>query len=375
MPARKNPRVRAVRASARKPVPASAKGTVRVRERIRLSPVENARLDRIAENHAARLAAEFAHLEGLAQDLAGAASGIAGGKGTRPGALRTGGLRDSMTGASERYRMPHADLLDGLPGNTDATAAGNAGPSERGGARGDASAFRPSGNPAAWMAGAASTDATVTKDPSTGIVEKAWTVENGDGSTTQRTSVFNPQDGSTTSTSRTTSAGGGETNYIRITDHANGTSDGTTRMSDQDGTTTHEWARDTKGRLVTDLFTTTDSRGRVVEEWDRRLRPPQGINRMPTGEETSELARRLGARFSHGAKAPVVNPTKVNPGDRDDSPPPAPRLNPGDGIVVNPAGPGVQSREVSAARAKHWRQQMRDKVGGIVNPGSGGGRK
>src|SRR5690606_22561276 len=111
--------------------------------------------------------------------------------------------RESALGPAGRFGTPHGELLGRLPRTSDGKPAGNAGPSERGGTRNDAGAFMPSGNPASWVSGAASTDATVTKDRTTGIVEKSWTTQNSDGTTTVRTSSHNPGNGSDTTTSTT----------------------------------------------------------------------------------------------------------------------------------------------------------------------------
>lgn len=318
-------------------------------------PRKKLTLDRIARAHAARMAAEFADFQDATRDV------------TRvdPGLGQRGNAR--VMPAVEAFTVPHADLLGRLPRTSDGAPVGNASPSERGGARGDADALRPSADPTSWMGGAAGSDANVTEDPATGVIEKAWKVDEDDGSTTVHRSVHNPQDGSHTST-RTRSEGGREVHYIRITDNQDGTSNGTTRGTDARGVTTHEWSRDASGRLVQDWFLTTDHRGRTVEEWDRGEDRRRGFVRIPTDDQGSALGRRLGERFSHGAQARAPEVTKVNPGEPDNSGPQAERINPGQSIVINPAGVGSVTRDMSAARAKHMRQMLRDKVGGHVNP-------
>ena len=344
------PKVRAVGPSARtaKTVLSSARAaraTARVIVKPRLTPAEHAQLDRIAQAHAARMAAEFKDLFEVMSNVERVEPSL-------------GGRRDGGPAG-----IPD---LSGLPGGSSQGS---------GSQRDDRHAFMPSMDLSSYMAGAASGDATVTKDPETGIVEKTWTTENEDGTSTVHTSAHNPQEGSSTST-HTTRSGGREVHHIRITDRRDGSSEGETRVTDADGRTTHTWERDSRGNLVVDFFQTTDRRGRVVEEWDRARVPRGGLNRMPTDDATSELGRALGARFSHGAKKPGFSGPLVNPGDPDLSGPEAPRLNPGDSIVVNPAGEAAgQGREVSAARARHWQQQLRDRVGGLVNPPGPSDRK
>jgi hypothetical protein len=90
------------------------------------------------------------------------------------------------------------------------------------------------------------------------------------------------------------------------------------------------------------------------------------FRRMPTENESSPLAAYLAWRFGPRASAPAPEVTKVNPGDASDSGPAAPKLIPGESIVVNPAADSAQqSREVSEEMAAH----VREKIGDIGTPG------
>lgn len=336
---KRSAKVTAVRATATGKAVPSAGSKVTVAVRGRLTPAEHARLDRIARAHAARMAAEFKDLVDVMQNVERVEPSLGGSKGGGPGG------RD-------------------LAGRAGAKISGSQGATD------DRRAFMPSTDLKSYMAGAASGDATVRKDPSTGVVEKTWTTNNSDGTTTVHTSAHDAHEGTSSSTHRTLS-GGNETHFIRITDHRDGSSEGETRVTHRDGRSVqHTWARDPGGNLVTDYFPqTTDSRGRTVEAWDRARDRRRGLTRLPSDDAGSDLGRQLGARFSHGAKKPAPVVTHVNPGDREDTGPRAPRINLGKKIVVNPAVEAAnQGREASAAQRKHWQQQLRDKIGGQVNP-------
>lgn len=324
--------------------------------------VADARLDKIAESHFARMAKEVAEL----QDI------------IKIGVEEYEGAGVSMQPETEKvegYAMPHEEMLGDIPQHTGGAPYANASPSERGAARGDAAALRPSGNPADWLGGAASGDASVEKDPETGRVTKTWTVESGDGTTTERTSSFNPQSGTEASTSTTTNRERDSTVYVQVVDERDGSSDGVTRVSEGGMTWSHSWARDSNGRMTHDYFETTDSSGQVVNSWDRGNDPRfRHLNRMPRDDAPTEAGARFGRRFGHEKPAPPPEVTKVNPGDPDDSGPKGPRLQPGPGIAVNPPidAEAQQSRQMSKAQAEHWKQELLDRVGGKVNPEGGG---
>lgn len=314
---------------------AATRAIARVATGSPLTPADQARLEQIRQLEAARAAAE---------------------------------LKDVLDVLKELERMEPS-----LGGGGSVLPMGPSG-SERGSgsARDDRQAFMPSMDLSSYMRGAARQDGGGGKQPQTDNEPKSdtWTTRGEDGTTTVHTRVHNSENGSTTTTHRTHD-GDRETRYVLITDYADGSSEGVTRATLPDGTTvTHTWSTDPSGNFVTDHFTTEDSQGRLVEEWDRADSRRRGFVRLPTDDETTELGRALGARFSHGAKKPAPVVTHVNPGDPDASGPQAPRFNPGERIVVNPApdAAGQQAREVSAERAKHWQQQLRDKVGGHVNP-------
>lgn len=340
------PTVRAVSPSA-KPVegqtlsPSAAQhATAKVVVGSRLTAVDEARLEQSAQMQAARMMAELKEFFDALADLqrAGLLKGIGGGDST--------------------------DWVREL-----------------------ANKFRPSMDLSSYMAGAARSDG---KDPAKGggdkpggggdrIIEKRWSRQNDDGSVTNFSHVTNLENGSYTTT-EVWWEGDTEVLYSRHTDYADGSSDGEYRVRlDDGGYVSHAWAKDPNGNFVIDLFQTTDRHGNVVEVYDRAAARRRGLVRIPTEDETSELGRELGRRFSHGKRAgsPVV--TWVNPGDPDLSgPTDAPRINPGESIVVNPAteSAGKQAREISAERAKHLVQDLRDKVGGVVNPpGPSDGRK
>lgn len=320
----------------------------------------------LVEAHQARLAAELATFFEALGEIERTEPSLGGGSATGPGGRPIGDLADALDTTKPGFDIPHEELLGRLPSNSDGAPVDNAGPSEQGGAREDAAAARPSSDPRAWMSGAASQSVT-TVDPDTGIKETRSTTENESGSTTTTTTAFNPANGDTTTTSTTRDSSGRRTTYIIITDHADGTSEGESTFSNRTGSTQQSWARDANGNMTRDHWTITEN-GRVTDEYDRDPRDRSRRLRMPREDETSDLARRLGQRFSHGKKAPPPEIDKVNPGDPDDSPPPAPRINPGDSIVVNPGGPAASGGKISRERAASWRQRMRDKVGGLVNP-------
>jgi hypothetical protein len=325
--------------------------------------IDEARLDEIAEANQARIASELADLQAMVDVGLEKYEGLGGTK--APSVEKVPG-----------YDMPHQEMLGNVPRNTDSVPYANASPSERGAARGDAAALRPSDSSSDWLSGAASGDATVEKDPETGAVVKTWTLSNDDGSTTRRTSSYDPQSGSQTSGSTTTSADGTSSARVQITDASDGSSDGTTRVTEGGTTMSHSWVRDSSGNMTHDVFETTDSNGRVIDSWDRGNDPRfrDNLARMPRDDATSEAGRRLGARFSHAKPTPPPEVTKVNPGDADDSGPGTSRINPGEGIVVNPSidVSSQQARQVGAAQAKHWKDELRDKTGGKINPEDGG---
>ena len=336
MPKSKRPaKMKVARRTATARAVPSARSKVKVAAvRARLTPTESARLDRIARAHAARMAAEFKDLFDVTQNVERVEPSLGGGKGGAQGGRDLAG----RAGAGTKGSQAAAD---------------------------DRRTFMPSTDLRSYMAGAARGDATVTKVG--GVVEKTWTTNNSDGTTTVHTSAVNTREGSSTSTQ--TTRNGGDEMHIRITDHRDGSSDGETRVTNRDGSSAqHTWSRDPAGNLVIDYFQTTDRRGRT-QEWDRARDPRGGLTRLPSDDAGSELGRRLGARFSHGAKKPAPVVKQVNPGQRDDTGPRAPRINLGKKIVVNPAVEAAnQGREASLAQRKHWRQQLRDKIGGQVNP-------
>ena len=62
----------------------------------------------------------------------------------------------------------------------------------------------------------------------------------------------------------------------------------------------------------------------------------------------------------------TLSPDRVNPEGPDDSGPEVARIDPGDSIVVNPAGETGQSRQVSNELAEHWRNQLLERAQGVI---------
>lgn len=84
------------------------------------------------------------------------------------------------------------------------------------------------------------------------------------------------------------------------------------------------------------------------------------------------LATYLAARFSHRPHTPPPEPSKVNPGAPNDSGPRAPKIDPGESIVINPVTEASgQSREMSAELAALLRDHIRKNPVGTPsgNPG------
>ena len=335
MPASKKPRK--VSGSTKSVARTLAKPKVRSTTPVRLTPAESKKLDRIAQAHAARMAAEFKDVREVVQHFERV---------------------EPSLGGRETGRVPSGrDVV-----------AKTGGSSERsGGAKDDRQLVMPSTDLASYMAGATSDDATVTKDA--GVIEKRWNTRNDDGTTTVHTSAYNANEGSRTSTETTRSQN--DTRAQRITDRRDGSSDGETVITDRRDRliVRHSWERDARGNFVRDNFQYRDYRSGEERDYDRAAERRRGLVRLPSDDAGSPLGRRLGARFSHGATKPAPVVTQVNPGERDDSGSRAPRLNLGKKIVVNPGvEAGNQGREVGAARVKHWQRQLRDKVRGQVNP-------
>jgi hypothetical protein len=64
----------------------------------------------------------------------------------------------------------------------------------------------------------------------------------------------------------------------------------------------------------------------------------------------------------------LVSPDLFNPGQPEDSGPRATTIDPGDSIVVNPAGAATQAHAVSRELMEHWQNELRERAGGLVNP-------
>ena len=104
------------------------------------------------------------------------------------------------------------------------------------------------------------------------------------------------------------------------------------------------------------------------EDADYHLSPePPSESVDPDAEPTAVvLPHQLVPDFD--PRSGLENPDLVNPGQLDDSGPKAERIDPGDSLVVNPAGAASQAREVSRELAEHWKAQLLERAGGLVNP-------
>ena len=133
----------------------------------------------------------------------------------------------------------------------------------------------------------------------------------------------------------------------------------------------HLWARDAEGNITSDVFTGIDSKGIIVREWDRAAQR-RNLTRTPRDDGTGDgkWARWQVKIIGRRPDLSLKNPNQVIAEEGGDNGPAGGNINPGGTIVVNPdpikeAG---RSRRISAARAAHWQQKLKEKAGGQVNP-------
>jgi hypothetical protein len=329
-----------------------------------------AKMEEFARGHEAAFLKDLVDLEGLVGNLAGGYEADLGLSRPETGGLGGRPLPDLET--KPGFKSPHEELLGSLPRNTDAAPMRNAGPSEKGGARRDAAAARPSTNPRDWAGGATSQDGA---DPTyneypldNGGTQRVWHFSNGsfveevtvggDGSP-RTTTIFAYEAESGEQSGETSLYDQNGDLVLRTTFRANadGSSSGSTTVRNGGTYTTSIWEKDAGGQKTG---------GTVEKTSSDDLK--KGMAVLPGTESgaNSAFARYLARRFSHGKKAgpPVV--THVNPGDPDYARPVrGSRLKPGKGIIDVEE---QKSRHVSRERAEHWQQELKDKVGGKVNP-------
>lgn len=227
-------------------------------------------------------------------------------------------------------------------------------------------ALIPSGTIADFMAGATSTDATVTKtvNDTTGDVSvtKAWT-QNGVSS--ESTAFFNDSGRLTSALTDERGHGGPNTISNSVTYY------------DEDGSV-HTYLNAFEGshstyRRVTHL----NSRGEVVSDtvgsgFDTVPGPlspgRSGSQQDPNSDQPSQAAANWARQFDHSKKSGAPTVTYVNPGpDGAQMGLDAPRLMlPEDMLVINPSpeNAGAQPREISAAQRAMLQRQLVEKVKG-----------
>lgn len=195
-------------------------------------------------------------------------------------------------------------------------------------------------------------------------IVRSVTRPNGDGTTTTTETRLDRRTRSVTQSTMTSDADGNPTDTVSVTRNADGSSTGNHMFQTEAGWINNVWPFDAHG----------NPRGGMIEHYDRRGNKLRVIDlsRMPTEDEPSDLAVFLAAKLSHRVHTPPLEVNKVNPGASKDSGPQAPRIVPGEAIVINPQTESVgQGREVSAEMAARMKDHLRQNPGGTAggNPG------
>ncbi len=162
----------------------------------------------------------------------------------------------------------------------------------------------------------------------------------------------------------------------RSGDLSTGTHTLVTETDNADGSTTQSLYQEEPNGSATFSFRTVDEDRNLLGEgsgsfppgWRQDVDQQQGVDgdADPDGAWARWQAKISGQRPDLSLK----NPDQTGPEEGGDTGPATGQINPGGSIVVNPdvAAEAGQAREVSAERAKHWQDQLKEKAGGIVNP-------
>ncbi|HEX6498057.1 MAG TPA: hypothetical protein VF054_03390 [Micromonosporaceae bacterium] len=266
------------------------------------------------------------------------------------------------------YTVPHDSLLGTVPRTSDGKPFRNAGPGETGDIRDLGSASRPSPNPQDWVGGAGSQDGTTYEmeriDSHT--VRMVWRLDNGSFVEVVKSraggyeveTIFTYEAASRQQLGETSLSD--EHGLVLRTTYvvdADGSTRGSTTVRNGATYTTYVWEKDPEGRPVDDGVEKTSG-----DDLKKGVATLPGTDSGPA----SALARALARKFDHSKKAdpPVV--TYIDPASPEHrQPAQAPRLKPGPGVV------DVQQEhaaDAGRARIEHWQEELRDKVGGIVDP-------
>ena len=273
-----------------------------------------------------------------------------------PGTHNSGSLNGAAAGLNEHERNNDkgwSNISRGqLPAATNPQQNNNDAPQ----AGRNSNGLKPSANPKDWMSGSSNVSTTH---------------NNPDGSRSIHSILRNDEEGTTTEATTTIAPNGNSvTNSTIVND--NGTTTTVMTENRQDGssrTMTTVSPSKANGDVGSHTVRETDSQGRVTH-YERDAidnRAHKNIDKLiDPNSDTSGGSQWSG--FDHTAKkgAPVIN--QVNPGHGNENPnPQAPRLNPGNSIVTNPASETIRD----AAQASDWTATKNKEALGRALPAPG----
>jgi hypothetical protein len=130
-----------------------------------------------------------------------------------------------------------------------------------------------------------------------------------------------------------------------------------------DGTTVRDVFITLENGTIISSHATTQTNGQVHEERQTTVPPTPAESVDPDAEPTAVLLPHQAAP-NFDPSSGLENPDLFNPEQPDESGPKTTTIDPGEGIVVNPAGEAGQARQVSRELAEHWKDQLKE--GGTI---------